>query len=271
MKMKAGHSIVNTEMEIVERPPPMKAGEFVANPEDKYWLKVVKKRSPDLVLPKYWDAYKKYLEGVKGWTSHSKVAKQLDLAKSTVTQMFGRIEGHMKRTMGYEFERILAKQYLDSSLVIDVEPDGTEPAPAGKPDLIVYLTSGAIRIVSIKSHNENESITIKKSSPEVKLLKRLQKREKEAHMVVEGLFEGRFFSVPYNLDTKKKSVRITDDVFNKWPPVFEKLLGNTGQPVSNRVESSPHGPDAPRPDAPPGTEPQGSDVPVESDEMEVEA
>ncbi|MHA2236681.1 MAG: hypothetical protein ACXABH_15260, partial [Candidatus Thorarchaeota archaeon] len=240
LRMKAGKDILDEAFAIVEVPPPMKAGEFIADIDDPFWLKFVRKKFPKLVKPEYFNAYQNYQDKKKGWTSHRKVGKSMkpQRAKGTVTGMFSKIEGAMKREMGYEFERVLARVYNESSMVLDIEPEleSFKGAKKGEVDLVAHLTDGQFRIISIKSHNENESIGIKKTSPEVKMLLELQSKGTDSHMVVEGLFEGRFFSVPYDPKTTKKSVRIRDSDLIPWPPDLEKLLSDSSRPDANRLE-----------------------------------
>jgi hypothetical protein len=245
LRMKSGVGSIEEVRSIVEIPPPMKAGEFIADIDDPFWLKFVKEKFPKLVKPEYFSAYQNYQDQKKGWTSHKKVGKSMQpqKAKSSVTEIFGKIEGAMKREMGYEFERVLANIYNECPMVLNISPEleSFKGAKKGEVDLVAYLIDGQIRIVSIKSHNENKSIGVKKTSPEVKMLLELQAKGTDSHMVVEGLFEDRFFSVPYDPETTKKSVRIRDSDMISWPPDLEKILSETVRPLAKPPRVFPRG------------------------------
>ena len=246
MMLVSGREIVEEVMAETSAPE-VAIAEFVPNPLDPYWLKWVRERFPKTVLPKYFDAFEKYLDGTRGWESHRKVAKQIGVAKATVTEAFHKIEGAMKREMGYAFEVLFQREYRKCPLVLETEPSDDRPAPNGTPDLVAHTTDGRVRIVSIKIHNENESITISKKSPEVRLLGELLERGVDAYMVVEGLFQGHFYSVAYDAETRKSSVRVRKRDLLEWPPDLQQLLEASSRPPGDRLKS----PSAPAPPSAP--------------------
>jgi len=69
-------------------------------------FKKLRELSPDLVSTDYYDAYEKYLEKKKGYTSQRKVAEQMGLAYGSVQRMFKRIEDEMEtlKWAGLELE-----------------------------------------------------------------------------------------------------------------------------------------------------------------------
>ena len=142
----------------------------------------------------------------------------------------------MKRLMGYEFERTMATLYTQCPRVLRMEPADDDVAREGVPDRIVFLDDGSIRVCSWKCHTENASIKVK-DSPEIRLTRELLKQGKNAYMVLEGLFDGRFFSIRVDPFRSKASVRIRDEDFLEWPPDVEKWIGPVNLPASDRVES----------------------------------
>ena len=59
-------------------------------------FKILQREQPDLVSSDYYDAYEKYLEKKKGYTSQRKVAEQMGLSYGSVQRMFKRIEDEME-------------------------------------------------------------------------------------------------------------------------------------------------------------------------------
>lgn len=237
LKMKAGADWMNEARQIVLTPAPVSTKTFSI--DSAFWLKQVRDRYPKLVMEKYFDAYEKYIHGEEGWTSESKIVTKIPglKSKSTVHEMFQKIKGAIKRIMGYDFERIMANLYADSSLVLRLEPGVNEVAKDGQPDRIVYLSDGSIRICSWKVHNENESIKVA-DSPEIRLTRHLQ-ATKNVIMVLEGLFQGRFFSIVVDPEQSKGSVRVRKEDMQDWPPDLQKILEKPTDRGAKRLESSP--------------------------------
>jgi len=234
VKMRSGSEVTEQLKEEVLAPPAVSPADFKTDPH--YWFQVVKERYPDLVMNKYWEAYTGYLDHDEEFKSHRHIANYLGLKKSTVTETFQKIEGGMKRLMGYEFERVMAKIYQDSNTVLRIDPPVERTAKEGQPDRIVYLADGSIRVCSWKVANEEESIKVK-NSPEIRLTKRLLEEGKDTHMVMEGLFEGRFFSVLVDPEQTKGSVRVRKDCYYEWPPDIPRLLeAQLGRPTADRLE-----------------------------------
>ena len=236
LKMGTGAEWMHEAEQMVLTPKPVAPADF--STDEKFWLNQIHARYPHLVMEKYFDAYAKYIDGEKGWESESKVGKSLPVpvVKSTVHEMFEKIKGAVKRTMGYDFERIMARLYATSPLVIRMEPSVDEVAKEGHPDRLVFLPDGSIRICSWKIHNENESIKVE-NSPEIKVASAFKDR-KRVKMVVEGLFQGHFFSIEVNPDQNKGSVRVTKADMVDWPPDMDKLLEGAPPPREDRLESS---------------------------------
>jgi hypothetical protein len=223
IKMKASASYVDEGIKEVTAPPPIAAADF--STERSFWIDYVYKRNPELTMEKYREAYAKYHEGDVDYRSHSVAAKTLGVVKKTLQEQFDRIDGAIKNAMGYEFERTIATLYDKSGNVLWMDPKTPDLiSPKGKPDRVMILADGSFRVCSWKCHNENDSIPIF-NSPESKMAKYLlSSQDKPVVLVLEGLFEGRFFSIRLDSHSKQKFAKINDSDYSSWPPNFDELL-----------------------------------------------
>ena len=222
------------------RPPPIPIVDFDFS--DRFWYDFVRDKYESRIDIIYWNSYEKYaIEERAGWTSQEKVVKQLEEAETprarwTIRKHFKRIEGMMKREMGYEYERSVVKYYsspemLEAGFVVmdaiaskDLKPDEDfEARKQREPDLVLRLPDESIAVISIKTHSKEASIDFE--GPELKLYNELLKDGKDTVLFLQGTYKQRFFSI--EIDPSKiatASVRITDEHYLQWPPNTQEIF-----------------------------------------------
>jgi ParB-like chromosome segregation protein Spo0J len=105
---KAGpqKKVSDAELELIEKIGKGLRSKKVAHDAGPHFVfKKLRELSPDLVSSDYYDAYKKYLDKKKGYTSHRTVAESMGLeSHGSVQRMFKRIEDEMDLLKSTELE-----------------------------------------------------------------------------------------------------------------------------------------------------------------------
>lgn len=221
LKITSNQVAISEAMRVATEPPPIQAADF--STEKLYWFNRILERDPDFVMTKYIKAYQGYYSKDVDYRSHSVAAKTVGVAKRTLQEQFEKIDGAIKHDMGYEFERTMAQLYDKTQRVIWIDPPVSEVAPKGVPDRVMILDNGICRVCSWKCHNENPSIQIA-NSPELKMARYMKGEGKRVVLVLEGLYEGKFFSVVVDPDTNRKTIRLQNSDFMNFPPNYEELF-----------------------------------------------
>jgi hypothetical protein len=189
-------------------------------------------QDPKKVKIAHWVAH--YRRFVKESRERPKAPTQKEIAgwaglssSGNVSEMFQRIDSAIHKLQGDAFEIKMFDLYSPCAQVLNMKPQTRAPEPKEKPDRVVFLTDGTVRVCSWKHYPSNATIPIQ--GPEMLEARALLAKGAKVQLILEGICPHGFFSVELDPDDEKKHRTIHKRECQSFPPDMNQLLGVTNK------------------------------------------